>query len=93
MDYQNDNVGAYTADRQRALLSNASAALYAACRRHMPGIYVAVRFRQELREWGDMKCQTIRLESRWAEGNWDQLAERAPELSDTWLARLPEAAP
>jgi len=45
MDYQNDIVGAYADDRQQALLSNASAALSAARRRHMPVIYVVVRFR------------------------------------------------
>jgi nicotinamidase-related amidase len=45
MDYQNDIVGAYTADRQRELLSKASAVLAAARRWHMPVIYVVVRFR------------------------------------------------
>jgi nicotinamidase-related amidase len=45
MDYQNDIVGAYAADRQRELLSKAATVLSAARRTHTPVIYVAVRFR------------------------------------------------
>jgi nicotinamidase-related amidase len=45
MDYQNDIVGAYAADRQRELLSKAAAVLSAARHTHMPVIYVVVRFR------------------------------------------------
>jgi nicotinamidase-related amidase len=45
MDYQQDIVGAYPADRQRQLLQHASHVLTAARRASLPVIYVVVRFR------------------------------------------------
>ena len=45
MDYQNDIVGLQPEDRQRDLLSKASAVLTAARQAGIPVIYVVVRFR------------------------------------------------
>jgi nicotinamidase-related amidase len=46
MDYQNDIVGAYSDNRQREILSKASAVLAAARRVNLPVVYVVVRFRE-----------------------------------------------
>jgi nicotinamidase-related amidase len=45
MDYQQDVVGMYPADRQRDILQKAASVLVAARRAQLPVIYVVVRFR------------------------------------------------
>jgi hypothetical protein len=45
MDYQQDIVGTYPADRQHEILQKAGSVLVAARRAQLPVIYVVVRFR------------------------------------------------